>query len=118
VRKWRQLAKQLHGATGASARCPWRSHLARFGNVPQNAAMIERLRGALAAGEWIAGADASFYLHEVSEATMMGRGMAYAEAHAAALGKYGVSPFSVYHPEVIQAFPGLFNSNWLSFWGL
>lgn len=94
------------------------NHLAQFGSAPQNAAMLERLRGALSSGARITGSDASFYFHELSEATMMGRGMAYEVAHSAALGKYGVSPFSVYHPEVIQSLPGLFNANWSSFWGL
>ncbi|MEO7593486.1 MAG: RHS repeat-associated core domain-containing protein, partial [Byssovorax sp.] len=77
------------------------NHLTQFGGFPENAAMIQRLRGALSSGTGITGADASFYFHEVSEATMMGRGMGYEAAHAASLGKYGVSPFSVYHPEVV-----------------
>ena len=93
-------------------------HLTQFGEVPENAAMIARLRGALSSGAGITGADGSFYFHEVSEATMMGRGMSYEAAHAASLGKYGVSPFSVYHPEVVQALPGSFNTNWGAFWGL
>ncbi|HEY0426484.1 MAG TPA: SpvB/TcaC N-terminal domain-containing protein [Pyrinomonadaceae bacterium] len=93
-------------------------HLARFGSVPQNEAMIARLREALSQGRRISGADASFYMHEVNEATLMGRGMVYDTAHAAALSKYQVSPFSVYHPEVIQAFPGEFNQNWFRFWGI
>jgi RHS repeat-associated protein len=93
-------------------------HLAQFGPVPENTAMIGRLRSALSAGERISGADASFYMHEVSEATMMGRGMSYEAAHATALAKYGVSPYSVYHPEVIQSLPSSFNANWLKFWGL
>lgn len=89
--------------------------------MPANTAMIDRLRSALSSGTRILGADASFYLHEISEATMMGRGgrgLTYDAAHAGALAKYGVSPFSVYHPEVIQALSGEFNSNWLRFWGL
>lgn len=49
---------------------------------------------------------------------MMARGMTYDEAHAAALEKYGVSPFSVYHPDVVQANPGWLNQNWRNFWGL
>ncbi len=43
--------------------------------------------------------------------------MLYDAAHDAALLKYQVSPFSVYHPEVIQANPGIFNSSWFNFWG-
>jgi RHS repeat-associated protein len=93
-------------------------HLAQFGVVKANTAMIGRLRAALSAGETIGGADASFYMHEVSEATMMGRGIPYEAAHAGALGKYGVSPYSVYHPEVIQSNAGSFNSGWRAFWGL
>ena len=49
---------------------------------------------------------------------LMQQGMAYEEAHAAALEQYGVSPFSVYAPEVIEQFPELFNSAWRAFWGL
>jgi hypothetical protein len=80
--------------------------------------MIARLRGALDEGRMIKGADASFYLHEAAEATMMARGLGYEAAHGAALLKYKVSPFSVYHPSVIQALPEHFNPNWLKFWGL
>ncbi len=93
-------------------------HLAQFGDVAENSAMIARLRSAFAQGAKISGADASFYLHEASEATMMGRGLLYETAHDAALLKYGVSPYSVYAPEVILANPGSFNANWLNFWGL
>jgi len=42
----------------------------------------------------------------------------YEAAHGAALGKYGASPFSIYHPEVIKAFPTEFNNAWRAFWGL
>jgi len=94
------------------------NHLAQFGDVEENTMMLDRLRGSLATGQKISGGDASFYLHEASEATMMGRGMSYDAAHAAALQKYGVSPFSVYSPQVIQALPGSFNQNWFKFWGL
>ena len=94
------------------------NHITQFGSWPQNTAMIARLRGALSIGADITGADASFYFHEVSEATMMGKGITYDAAHAAALGKYGVSPFSVYAPDVIQASPELFGPNWSEFWGL
>lgn len=80
--------------------------------------MIERLRSALASGTGITGADASFFFHEISEATMMSKGMSYEAAHAASLGKYGVSPLSVYHPDVIKSLPGTFNSNWFKFCGL
>lgn len=105
------------------------THLAQSGfhQAPENAAMIQRLQDALLQGNLISGADASFYLYEVSESTMMKRlvqgGLsfddAYDIAHAAVLNKYEVSPFSVYHPDVIQALgPSHFNSKWWNFWGI
>jgi hypothetical protein len=68
----------------------------------------------------LTGADASFYVHELSEATKMARGFDYTRAHQFALNKYQVSPFSVYHPKVISQLnriePGYFNNNWTKFW--
>jgi filamentous hemagglutinin len=78
--------------------------------------MVQRLRDALANnGGRVRGADASFYLHEIYESTLMNRGMPYHWAHRAALERYGVSAYSLYHPEVIRTTPG-FNQNWLDFW--
>jgi hypothetical protein len=99
-------------------------HLAKFGATPENSAMVARLRQALNEGRPITGADASFYLHEVAEATSMKQTMnkavsfedAYDTAHDAVLKKYGVSNFSVYHPEVIKALPDVFNPLWGEFW--
>jgi hypothetical protein len=92
-------------------------HLSQFDDVPWNRAMIERLRSAMGSGRTISGADASFYMHEISEATLMSRGLPYGAAHDAALLKYGVSPFSVYHPQVVAA-----NRGWLTpfakWWGI
>jgi hypothetical protein len=97
-------------------------HLSTFeefpGEFPQNTMMLERLQSAMNAGERVSGADAVFYTHELVEARLMGAGMAYEDAHAAALSMYNVSPFSVYHPDVINALPELFNSSWRAFWGL
>lgn len=93
-------------------------HLSQFGPYPENEMMVARLRDALAQGRPVSGADASFYMHEMNEATLMGRGLGYDAAHASALSKYQVSPFSVYHPDVIQALPGTFNDNWFAFWGI
>jgi filamentous hemagglutinin len=91
-------------------------HLARFDPDPANAAMVQRLRDALANnGGRVRSADASFYLHEIYESTLMNRGMPYHWAHRAALERYGVSAYSLYHPEVIRTTPG-FNQNWLDFW--
>lgn len=94
------------------------NHLGQFGDVPENTAMLDRLRNAQAAGQPVSGADAVFYTHEISEATMMGKGVPYGTAHQAALDKYGVSPFSVYHPDVISSMPEAFSSAWFKFWGL
>ena len=80
--------------------------------------MLSRLQNALKNGSSLIGADASFYMHEMAEAHMMTKGMAYESAHAAALQMYQVSPFSVYAPEVISAMPQFFNQNWTNFWGL
>ncbi len=93
-------------------------HLALFGDDAANAAMVARLRSALDTGRRVTSADANFYLHELAEATMMRNGMSYETAHAAALGKYGVSNYALYHPEVIGSNPGLFNNAWRAFWGL
>jgi len=48
----------------------------------------------------------------------MAQGLSYDAAHASALEQAGVSPFSLYHPEVIQQFPQYFNNAWRAFWGL
>ncbi len=91
-------------------------HLSQFGSVDENQAMLTRLKAALADGRPITGADASFYMHEATEATLMKAGMSYEDAHAAALAKYGVSPYSVYDPDVIARFPEAFNEDWANFW--
>ncbi|WP_082435806.1 RHS repeat-associated core domain-containing protein [Desnuesiella massiliensis] len=95
-----------------------KNHISRFGNVPENNSMINRLETAMAKGNKITGADASFYMHELAESTLMKNGMQYDVAHAASLQKYGVSPFSVYHPDVIRLMPEVFNSAWRNFWGI
>jgi YD repeat-containing protein len=98
------------------------NHLQKFGEIPENNMMSNRLRIALAEGQPIKGADAIFYTHELAEATKMKMGMPYKAAHEFSLNKYQVSPYSVYHPEVIesvnQQLPGSFNNNWLNFWGI
>ncbi|MFE1574157.1 RHS repeat-associated core domain-containing protein [Comamonas odontotermitis] len=93
-------------------------NLSRFDLWEPNAAMVQRLRDSLQAGERLTGADANFYLHEIAENTGRLKGLGYDEAHAAALNKYGVSNFSIYHPEVIQNFPSEFNNAWRSYWGI
>jgi len=91
-------------------------HLAQFGEHAPNTAMLNRLAGQV--GSAVTGADANFYTHELLEAGHMASGMSYDAAHAAALEQVGVSPFSLYHPEVIQQFPAEFNNAWRAFWGL
>jgi filamentous hemagglutinin len=92
--------------------------LAGVGAQEGNNAMVERLQKAFDAGQKVTGANANFYLHEASEATMMQQGLSYDAAHAAALQKYGVSNFSFYAPEVIKMYPTMFNGSWRAFWGL
>ncbi len=90
--------------------------------APENQAMIDRLQDALANGTEITGGDTNFYMHELYERTLM-KGDPYTEeayyaAHDAAIARYGVSPFALYHPDVIeQFFPERFNLNWLKYWG-
>jgi filamentous hemagglutinin len=91
---------------------------ARVHAAPYNKAMVGRLNAAMAAGERVTGADANFYLHEISEGTFRARGLGYDAAHDAALQKYGASPFSIYAPSVIEAMPEWFNNNWRAYWGI
>jgi RHS repeat-associated protein len=87
--------------------------------VPENIAMMQRLRAAAASGRNITGADASFYFHELTEARLMNQGMSYNDAHQLALDEFGVSNFSVYHPDVINELgTEYFNKNWFRFWGI
>lgn len=95
-----------------------KSHLASLDPYPPNDAMIQRLENALANGQKLEGADASFYLHELKEADLIADGMGYTPAHEAALELYGVSRLSVYHPDVIESLSPWFNDLWKSFWGL
>ncbi|MBG1268189.1 hypothetical protein F8S12_18055 [Nostoc sp. WHI] len=80
--------------------------------------MIERLHQALDLGQKISGADASFYFHELKEAALMEQGYDWYTAHPMAIANYGVSPYSLYHPEVIKAYPEDFNKNWRKAWGI
>ena len=80
--------------------------------------MINRLQKALNNQQTISGADASFYFHEIREAALMAQGYKYNEAHQQALKDYEVSPFSVYHPDVIKAHPDEFNQKWQKAWGI
>lgn len=70
--------------------------------MKENELMLSRLEYALNNNLPLTGADASFYIHEATEATKMIKGMEYTDAHQFALNKYQVSPFSVYHLDVIN----------------
>ena len=94
-----------------------KTHISNNGfDAPENSAMINRIEAALKNGEKITGADASYYMHELKESTLMSKGLLYEEAHVAALETYQVSPFSVYHPEVIQLNPSAWGKSWFNFW--
>jgi hypothetical protein len=54
----------------------------------------------------------------IEEAIEKAAAEAVTGAHEAVLQKCGVSPYSVYHPEVIQQFSGWFNQGFKDFWGL
>ncbi|WP_199314440.1 hypothetical protein [Planktothrix sp. FACHB-1365] len=96
-----------------------KQHLAdNFPDFHPNQMMIKRLELALNDHKKISGADASFYFHELREAELMEQGLIYKEAHKQALKDYEVSPFSVYHPDVIRACPDEFNKNWERAWGI
>lgn len=89
-----------------------------------NIIMLRRIKEALKENRLLTRADASFYMHEIREATLveqlMRRGKPFSDAqtvaHLEALDRYKVSPFSVYNPDVIKSLPGEFNSNWAGFW--
>ena len=95
-----------------------RQHLSGDLSANFNDAMITRVENALKGGGQLVGADANFYLHEIKETTLMGKGMSYAEAHAAALKAYGHVEFDLYHPNVISSMPEEFGSKWFEHWGI
>lgn len=83
--------------------------------------MIKRIEDAIANRRTLIDGDASFYMHEITEYTIMNgvyNDAVYKAAHDAALEKYRVSPYSVYAAEVVDIFKAYFNQNWLDFWGI
>lgn len=96
-----------------------KNHIKNNGfDAPENSAMIDRIERAMKNGEKISQADSSFYIHELKESTLMNKGILYDEAHFTALDTYKVSPFSVYHPEVIKQNPTSWGKPWFDFWGI
>jgi hypothetical protein len=79
-----------------------KKHISKFPEYLPNQKMIERLQQALNRKQKISGADASFYFHELKEAELMEQGYDWEEAHLMAIAYYGVSPYSLYHSEVIK----------------
>ena len=57
-------------------------------------------------------------MHELTESNLQAKGMLQEAAHEATNALLGNSPFSVYHPDVVDAFPEQFNAAWRAFWGL
>jgi filamentous hemagglutinin len=94
------------------------SHLSQFDEFAPNTQMVQRLQSSLDAGRNVTGADANFFLHETSEANFMSQGLNYAAAHAASLELHGASPYILYHPEIIDTNPTLFNNAWRQAAGL
>jgi RHS repeat-associated protein len=92
------------------------AHLGRLDYSPANDAMLARIRSAAAEGRPLSEADRNFMTHELTEADLMGRGMAYDEAHEIAGRTHPT--FANYDPEVIKQFPELFNQNWRNYWGI
>jgi RHS repeat-associated protein len=104
-----------------------KDHLSKFGADEGNAGMIQRLENALANGERITGADRNFYMHELKENTVMNGLMkkgatfddAYEVAHPGAIQWDKVSPFELYHPEIIQKCgTQCFGPGFFKYWGL
>ncbi len=69
--------------------------------------MGNRLTGRL--GPEVTGADTYFYVHEVLEYYNMAEGMNEEAAHWMAFDQAAVSPFNVYHPDVIRRFRDALN---------
>jgi hypothetical protein len=90
----------------------------KFNEFLPNQNMIDRLQTALDLGHKICNSDASFYFHELKEAELMEKGYDWYAAHSMAIAHYSVSPYSLYHPEVIKAYPEDFNRNWRKAWGI
>ncbi len=84
----------------------------------ENQEMIARLERALTKGEKITGADAVYYTHELKEAQLVASGVEQSVAHDMALQYYEVSPYSVYHPDVIRMKPEWWSDGWFKFWNI
>jgi len=101
------------------------SHLSRPGidGDPANDMMIHGLRSSMANGARLTDAYHEFYNHELLESYLYDV-FGYDDpderaAHYLALGAYNANPFSLYAPEVIDAFErGSWNRGYYTYWGL
>jgi hypothetical protein len=79
------------------------NHVASFGEDAANKVMLNNLGNALNNGQNLAGANLNFYTHELTEASLMAKGVCYPMSHGISLITQGVSEFSLYTPAAIQA---------------
>ena len=93
-------------------------HLSGDMQADFNDAMIRRIETVLQEGGELKGPDAEFYFHEIEEAGLMNQGLDYDAAHNAALDKYQVTEFDLYHPDVIKAMPEWFSPAWFEYWNI
>jgi hypothetical protein len=84
--------------------------------TPENQAMLERISAAQAAGRALTFAEQNFLRHELVEDELMHAGVPQGEAHLLA----GLThpTFANYDPEVIRAYPDVFNNDWRAYWGI
>ena len=95
-----------------------KEHLSGDMQADFNDAMIDRIENTLKKGGKLEGPDAEFYRHELEESRLMQQGLDYDTAHNAALDKYGVTEFDLYHPDVIKEMPEWFGLAWFEYWGI
>ena len=95
-----------------------KKHLSGDMQADFNDAMIARIEKTFKEGGKLEGPDAEFYRHELEEFRLMKQGLDYGTAHTAALDKYGVTEFDLYHPDVIKEMPKLFSPAWFEYWGI
>lgn len=91
-------------------------HLGRLDHAPQNDAMVDGIRQAMAAGRPLSEGEVNFLRHEITEAELMDGGMPYDDAHRRALQTHPL--MRNYTPDVINRYPELFNNNWRRAWGM
>jgi hypothetical protein len=78
-------------------------HLATLDQFGANDEMISRIRSNMASGTSLSSSQTNFMRHETTEARLMGGGMSYEDAHAAALGTH--PPGQNYDVDLIKKYP-------------